>query len=205
MVTICIIIVTSVVSLIAMYNHQLFYRLCFSPTMIIQNKQWYRTFSYGLVHADFMHLFVNMFVLWFLGLQVEKAYLYLWGNPAGLGLYLLLYISALFFSTIPDIRKHADDDSYIAVGASGAISAIIFAGILLFPLQKLYILFIPIGIPSVIFGILYLIYSAYMDKYGHDNIGHNTHFWGAIYGFLFAIIFKWKLLVAFFTQILQIF
>ncbi len=202
MITIYIIIITSTVSLFAMRNRNLFYKLCLYPKLIVQNKQWYRTLSYGLIHADFMHLLVNMLVLYFFGTQVEKNYHYVWGDVGG-WLFLLLYVSSLFFSTLADVLKHANNDNYVAVGASGATSAVLFAGILLFPLQKIYIMFVPIGIPAVIFGAFYLIYSAYMDKHGKDNIGHNTHFWGAVYGFVFAIVFKWKLLLAFFVQILQ--
>ena len=102
-----------------------------------------------------------------------------------------------------DLKQYKDDYNYHAVGASGATSAVIFAGILLYPMQKIYIFFIPIGIPAFIFGILFLIYSAYMSRRNIDNIGHNAHFYGAVYGFFFTLMFDYKLIVHFFLNIVD--
>ena len=90
-------------------------------------------------------------------------------------------------SVLPSFGKHKNDPYYNAVGASGAVSAVVFASILFNPTNKITIFPVPIGIPSFIFGILYLIYSAYMGKRGKDNIGHDAHFWGAVYGVVFTI------------------
>lgn len=202
-INIAIIAVSTLVSVCCFNRPQWFYRLAFVPVCADRDNA-YRWFSYGLVHANWAHLLVNMFVLWCFGAMVEDAYQYMW-NERGKLLYLLLYVTALPISTYADGLRHRENTRYVAVGASGAVSAVVFASILLFPLRKFYIMFIPIGIPAVLFGIMYLLYEWYMDKKGQDHIGHKTHFWGAIYGFLFALIFRPRLLVGFVVQILQVF
>jgi membrane associated rhomboid family serine protease len=117
----------------------------------------------------------------------------------------MLYIGGLGFSTLFDMRKYNETPSYNAVGASGAVSAVLFASILIYPLGKISLLFIPIGIPSFIFGGLYLAYSAYMGKKNMDNIGHSAHFWGAIYGLILPIALKPSLFGNFLNQIMEFF
>lgn len=199
-----IIFVTFVVSLMAFNSSNVFNKLCFHPYTIVNSGQYNRLLTYGFIHGSWGHLLVNMFVLWMFGRVVESNFVYYF-DFKGHFLYLLMYLSAIVISSISDLKKHQYNSEYVAIGASGATSAVVFAYILLNPLQKLYVMFIPIGIPAALFGILYLIYSAYMDKYGNDNIGHNTHLWGAIYGIVFLIVIKPRLLLAFFSQILQIF
>ncbi|MBP5413079.1 MAG: rhomboid family intramembrane serine protease [Bacteroidales bacterium] len=201
---IIIIAITCVVSVISFSNAGYINRLAFVPSIITKDHGRYRYWTYGLVHAGWGHLIINMFVLWSFGSVVEDAYEYMW-NMAGKWVYVWLYVSALPISVISDGRRYKYNTSYISVGASGAVSAVVFASILLFPLQKLYIMFIPIGVPAAIFGMLYLFYSAYMGHKGGDNIAHHAHFWGAVYGFLFALLIKPRLIVAFFVQIFQVF
>ena len=199
-VTLLIIAVTILVSALA-WRHEAWYRsLLLHPFAVVQRGQWYRLFSYGLVHADWGHLLVNMFTLYFFGRSTEIFYVYCWGNRGHL-LFLLLYVSAMAVSCLYDLIRYGEQYDYRAVGASGAVSATLFASILAFPLQKIYIFFIPIGIPAFLFGVLFLVYSAYMSKRGGDNIGHATHFVGAIYGFLFALMFNYRLIFSFFNQI----
>ncbi len=190
-----IIIITTIVSLYAFNNRELFYKLSFIPYKIKQGEI-YRIFSYGLVHANFTHLFFNMLTLYFFGEVIEKDFRIIWGPTGGSILYIVLYISALFISSLSDLKKYADNYAYVAVGASGAISAVVFAFILLHPWAMLGVFFI-IPMPAIIFAVLYLLYSHYMAKRGGDNIGHNAHFWGALYGFIFPIIFKFSLIYLF--------
>jgi membrane associated rhomboid family serine protease len=129
---------------------------------------------------------------------VEQYYGYYFGLK-GILYYVLLYIGGTALSTLPSYGKHKDDYSYTAVGASGAVSAVVFASIVFDPLNKIYIFLIPIGIPAIIFGILYLAYSWYMGKKNIDNIGHDAHFWGAVFGFVFTILLKPVLLVQLFS------
>jgi membrane associated rhomboid family serine protease len=151
-----------------------------------------------------MHLLINMFVLFSFGRVVEVYYKELF-EVKGAFYYILLYVGAIAISVLPSFGKHKDDPGYNAVGASGAVSAVVFASILFEPLAKIYLFFIPIGIPAAIFGVLYLIYSAYMGKRGKDNIGHDAHFGGAIFGIVFTICLKPKIVLYFIGQISQLF
>jgi len=188
-VTIIIIIGTVIVSLLAFNNREIFRRLAFNAYDIKHFKNYYRFFSYALIHADWIHLFVNMMVLYSFGRTVEQYYGMLFGVK-GIFYFILLYVGGVALSTLPSYGKHKDDYSYTAVGASGAVSAVVFSFIIFDPLNKLMIFPIPIGIPAIIFGALYLIYSAYMGKKNIDNVGHDAHFWGAIFGFMFTIALK---------------
>ncbi|HOT89595.1 MAG TPA: rhomboid family intramembrane serine protease [Bacteroidales bacterium] len=199
-----IILLTSAISIPAFSNRAFFDKMKFNAFIIKENKQWYRFISYGLIHADWMHLLINMFVLYSFGEQVEMMFIYIFGLK-GTILFLILYVSAIFISAYPSYEKHKNNSWYNAVGASGAVSAILFSSILLLPSSKIYLLFIPFPIPAVIFGILYLIYSAYMAKKAVDNIGHDAHFWGAIYGLTFPIVLKPSLFLNFINQIENIF
>jgi membrane associated rhomboid family serine protease len=203
-ITIIILAITVLVSVAAWKRRTLFEKMIFHAPPVLYNKEWHRLFSYGFLHANWGHLFINMFVLWMFGRNVEAAYSYLFGIK-GLFLFLFLYLSAIVVSSLYDLKKQRDNYKFRAVGASGAVSAILFAYILLFPTQSLYFMFIPIPIPAALFGVLYLIYSSYMSKKKIDNIGHDSHFWGGVYGFLFILPFKWKLIISFFVQIMQVF
>jgi len=193
-VTLVIILITVVVSVLAFSNQELFRRLVFNAYDIKHFKNTYRFLSYALIHGDWIHLLVNMMVLFSFGRIVEQYYGFYFGLK-GILYYLLLYVGGTALSTLPSYGKHKDDYSYTAVGASGAVSAVVFASIVFDPLNKIYIFLIPFGIPAIIFGILYLVYSWYMGKKNIDNIGHDAHFWGAVFGFVFTILLKPVLLL----------
>ena len=178
---------TVIITLMAFQNRELFHNLKFNAYLIKQKKQSWRFFSYALVHADWLHLLVNMYVLYSFGGMVEHIFQGVFGN-IGILYYLLLYVGGVIFSTLFDYWKQKDNPYYNAVGASGAVSAIIFASILLVPEGSIYIFPIPFALPSWVFGGLYLVYSAYMGKKGIDNIGHNAHLWGAVFGIVYTII-----------------
>ena len=144
--------------------------------------------SYGLVHGGWGHLFFNMLTLYFFGTVVERYFQAAFGNTPGIILYVVLYISAIAVSTVGDLVKYSDDFGYNAVGASGAVSAVLFASILFEPKMGIYIYLIPIPVPGYLFAPLYLLYCWYMAKRNMDNIGHTAHFWGAVYGLLFPLI-----------------
>ena len=199
-ITLFLIIVTVAISVTTWRRPDLFGRMLFHAPSIHYSKEWYRILSYGFLHSGWAHLFINMFVLWMFGKNVEATYVYLFGLK-GHFLYLFLYLSAIIISTLYDLKKRKDDYNYRAVGASGAVSAVLFSFIFLYPLDKVYFLFIPIGIPAIIFGIFYLVYSSHMSKQNIDNIGHDAHFWGGVYGFLFVLPFQWELIFGFIDQI----
>lgn len=192
-ITIIIIAATVIVSLIAFSNRELFHKLAFSAYSIKHSKDSYRFLSYALIHADWIHLLVNMMVLYSFGRIVEAYYGFYFGTK-GILYYLLLYLGGTALSTLPSYGKHKDNWNYTAVGASGAVSAVLFASIIFDPMSKIMIFPIPIGIPSILFGPLYLAYSWYMGKKNIDNVGHDVHFWGAIFGFVFTVILKPSLL-----------
>ena len=187
MVTIIIIVVTCAVSLFCFYGGG-FDALKFRAYDVWHRMQWYRMFSYGLVHGGWGHLFFNMLTLYFFGSVVEQYFKLVFGDTVGILLYVVLYLSAIAVSTVGDLIKYRDDWSYTAVGASGAVSAVLFASILFEPKMGIYIYLIPIPIPGFIFAPLYLLYCWYMAKRNADNIGHSAHFWGAVYGLLFPLI-----------------
>ncbi len=202
--TIFLIALTALISVLAFNRRDIFDKLKFNAYYIHHDKQWYRFLSYGLVHADWMHLLINMFVLYSFGEIVEQFFTYYFEFKGYLYL-LLLYAGAIGFSTLFDYGKHKNDIYYNAVGASGAVSAVVFASIILYPAGKIFLFFIPIGIPAPVFGILYLVYSAYMAKKGTSIIGHSAHFWGAIFGIVFTIAVNPKFILLFVNYLEGIF
>jgi len=186
-ITLIIIIVTTLVSLSGFGSHKIIDDLIFYPPAVSKQKQWWRFFTCGLIHADFGHLILNMYALYIFGRSVEKAFVEIFGRHGGL-VYLLMYISALVVCLLPTYRKHRDDYNYRSLGASGAVSAVVFCFILLYPLQKLGLIFFPVMIPGFIFGTLYLVVSSILEKRSRDNINHSAHIWGALYGVAFLIV-----------------
>ena len=173
----------------------------FNAYEIKRKKEWYRFFSHGLIHADWVHLGLNIYVLYLFGGKVEHEFIKEFGMVRGIVNYLLLYIGGLAVSSFYSYAKHQDNPNYNSLGASGAVSAVVFASIALFPMDKLGIILIPFYIPGVIFGALYLLYSNYMAKKQLDNIGHDAHFWGALFGFVITFVFNPSLLSSFVNQI----
>lgn len=189
----------------ALRNNDLFDRLKFNATIIGTQRQFYRFLSYGFVHADYIHLMVNMYVLYIFGRYIEGVYSFIFGVK-GPYLFLVLYMGSLVISTTAAYKKHRNNEWYNAVGASGAVSALVFSYILINPLGGIGLVFIPsLNIPAFVFGILYLVYSAYMAKKGSDNIGHDAHFWGAVAGFVYTAAMKPTLLLRFVELISQTF
>lgn len=201
---IAIIVITSLVSVYALFNRDVFDRMKFNAHAIKHFGQGWRFFSYGLIHADWMHLLVNMFVLFSFGKVVSDTFQFYF-DAKGYLFYILLYIGGIVFSVLFDFGKYKDDMYYNAVGASGAVSAVVFSSIIIYPTDSLYLMFIPFPIPAAVFGVLYLVYSAVMAKRASDNIGHNAHFWGAVFGVVFTIAIKPRLAVEFLEQIKTLF
>lgn len=202
MITLTIIIATVVVSAINMGNASGKDKLMFNAYMINQRKEWYRFFSSGLIHADWVHLGFNMFSLYMFGGAVESMYKYndVYG-PKGVLLFIILYVSSLATSSLYSYEKHKNNVYYNALGASGAVSAVIFAYIVLAPTQKLMFVFLPIPIPAYLFGLIFLGVEYYLGKRGQSNIGHDAHFWGAVYGVVYTIALKPRLALDFIEQI----
>lgn len=203
MITYIIIGLTVITSIQAMSNYEMKNKMMFNAYAIHHRKEWYRFFSSGMIHADWMHLFFNMFSLFMIGINVEKAYSRydVYGGKGAL-FFILLYVGGLFMSSLYSYEKHKNNSYYNALGASGAVSAVVFAFVILFPTQKIGIMFIPPVIPAYIFGFIYLGIEYYLGKKGNTNIGHDAHFWGAVYGALFTIALKPSLFTRFIHQII---
>lgn len=185
--TLVIMVITGLVSLAAMQNRELFSKLMFNAYMVKHANEWYRVVTHAFIHSGWMHLFVNMWVLWIFGESTESFFGAFRGN-AGPFLFGALYLGGVLFATLPSYRRHQDNFSYNAVGASGAVAAVLFSAIYFTPTIGLYLMMIPIPIPAVIFGIGYLILEWYLDKNSNDNVAHDAHFWGAAFGFIFSVL-----------------
>lgn len=185
-ITIIIIAATSILSLMAFNNHNLMDQFIFYPPAV-RRGQFYRFFSCGLIHADWGHLIFNMISLYLFGEIVEMKFVEAFGRMGKL-VYLGMYVLALAASVIPTYINNKDNYHYRSLGASGAVSAVIFAGILFFPLLPLGLFFIPIYVAGFVFGIIYLLVSGWLDKRGDSNINHSAHIFGALFGIGFTII-----------------
>lgn len=184
-ITIIIIAITVLVSLAAFNNMELMNKLIFWPARMDGPSEYHRFITSGLIHADYIHLFFNMYVLWIFGEGIE----YIFSDVLGRGyLFPMLYIFGLLAASLPSFAKHREDHYYRALGASGAVGSVLFSYIYFFPWKTLYIFF-AIPVPAIVFGILYLVYSAYAAKKGQDNIGHDAHFYGSLFGFVFTFVF----------------
>lgn len=192
--TLVLILFTALVSISAFGQRRLLDQLIFDPIAITQRGQWYRFFSSGLIHADWEHLLFNMLSLYLFGPIVEEAFqsprLFAeYGRP----LYYSLYGIALPLSLLPTYVQHKHNKRYRSLGASGAVSAIVFAGILFNPTAKMGFFLIPPIIPGYIFGPLYLLISAWLGKRGGDAINHSAHISGAIAGVTLTCLLAWGL------------
>ncbi|MFW5656417.1 MAG: rhomboid family intramembrane serine protease [Bacteroidota bacterium] len=196
MITLIIIIITALVTVAAFNDAGIFARLQLNPFQVYHRKEWYRLVTHGFIHVDWGHLIFNMLTLYFFGDAVEAML----GNPL---YYILFYLAAIGISSLTTLFKHKDNYNYNSVGASGGVAAVIFASILLNPQIKIMIMFIPIPISGFIFGILYLIYSQYMSRRNADNINHDAHFLGAVFGFTFPILLNVDYFNEFINQIFR--
>lgn len=195
------------VSLSANGKPDLYSKLLFNPYQVFHRKEWWRIFSHGLIHDNnnIMHLGFNMYVLYSFGNSVEAILI---NHLGGLGIayFLLIYIGGMAIATLPSILKHRDNYGYNSVGASGAVSAVLFSMIAFAPFSGgIGILFIPISIPPLVFGVLYLAYEKYMEKRGGTNIAHDAHIWGAVFGFLFTLLFVPDAFMNFIAELLDVF
>ena len=202
MITVIIILITVVISWKCFSDAVLFESLSLRPSIIIKQKKVYRMVTHAFVHNDWQHLLFNMFTLFFMGKPVEQIVKATFEQNYAL-LYLLIYFGGAIFASLYSVIKQRNNTSYCAVGASGAVSAIVFSFILFEPLQKLYLFALPIGIPSFVFGILFLIASLYLMKKNNDAISHDAHISGAIWGFVLPIIIQPELFPHFINQILN--
>jgi len=183
-VTIALIAANVIVSLMAFNNQDILSKAIMWPYGVKRHNQYYRFVTSGFIHAYYMHLFFNMFTLYFFGRAVESIF-----TIAGLGgkvAFLALYFLGLIASDIPTFLKHRNNYNYHCLGASGAVSAVVFAAIVFNPWAPIYI-FAALPVASVIYAVLYIAYCVTMSRRGGDNINHDAHLWGALFGLGFTI------------------
>ncbi|MEO6230466.1 MAG: rhomboid family intramembrane serine protease [Ferruginibacter sp.] len=191
-ITIMIIAVTCIVSFISFSNRNMMDKLIFYPPAVTNDNEWYRFFSCGLLHKDFAHLGFNMYALYLFGegqnkSGVEYQFIEMF-QGTGRILYLIMYVAALGVCLIPTYIKHKNDYYYRSLGASGAVSAVVFASILFRPLGYMGLIFIPVYMVSFLFGFIYLAITYFLDKSGKGNINHSAHLWGSLFGMVFVFL-----------------
>ena len=195
--TLVLILLTAAISYVAFSNARLMNALILWPPAVTRGGQVHRLLSYGLVHADFSHLLFNMITLYFFGGTMERLF-----EPyIGAVGFVLFYASALLVSILPTYLRHRHDAGYRSLGASGAVSAVLFAYILIDPWSLLLVFFVPV--PAIIFAVLYVGYTIWAEKRGGDNINHQAHLWGAVYGMLFTVILEPRVPAMFLQQLLS--
>jgi membrane associated rhomboid family serine protease len=187
-----IVVVTSLISIFAFSNHRAVEELSLKPVLVYHRFHIHRIFTHSFIHADWVHLIVNMYVLFIFGEVCMNNFALYFGDKAGL-YFLELYFFSLAFSSVYSIIKYKNNPNYSAVGASGAVMAVVFTTIFFDPWNKLWF-FGVVPVPGIVFGLLYLGYSVYMGKKNRDNIGHDAHFFGALFGLIFPVIVEPQLL-----------
>lgn len=198
--TLIIIVITAAFSIMAFNRAELMARYQFNAYMIYHRKQYYRFITHAFLHADWMHLIINMLVLYSFGQFVEGNLHYYFGSisPA---LYLILYFGAVILSSISTFRKHKDDHWYNAVGASGAVSAVMFSSVVFGPFMMIYLYGI-IPLPALLWAALYVGYSVYAGSKANDNINHDAHLWGGLFGMIFTLVLSPDIASRFLDQLL---
>jgi len=196
-ITLVIVVATCLVSWLAFNNRQLLDRLILWPPAVDRSRQYDRLVTHGFIHADLGHLLFNMITLFFFGRPVEQVMV----ERIGAVGFVLFYLSAIVVAILPTYLKHRHDAQYRSLGASGAVSAVLFAFILMAPWTGIYIFFIPIPIPAILYAVFYVGYSIWMDRRGSDNVNHSAHLWGAGYGVLFALVMEPGLVSHFLTEL----
>jgi membrane associated rhomboid family serine protease len=185
--------ITLITSIYAFYNQNVLGKMMLHPYSVSRGQGLFTLITSGLIHRDTMHLLFNMMSYYFFAFNLEQV--------IGHWQFGLLYVVSLVLSDMPSVLKNRDNYNYYSLGASGAISAVIFGSILYFPTAEMGLIFLPIRIPAYIFGILYLVYCTYASKYSRDSINHDAHLYGALSGLMITILLNPPVLPAFILQI----
>lgn len=200
--TIIIIIITAVVSVGAFNRPDLMEKLQFNASKIWHQKEYYRLITHGFVHANWEHLIVNMIVLLSFGRAIEAYFHSGFGRMAN-AYFLILYVGGLIIANAYALFKHRNNYYYNAVGASGAVSAVLFSAIFFEPWENIYF-FGVLPMPGIVFAVLYLVYSYYMSRKQQDQIAHDAHFLGALFGFIYPVLLNGRLLERFIDKLFML-
>jgi membrane associated rhomboid family serine protease len=199
-ITLGLIIANVIFSLIGFSNNDLVDKTIMWPYRVARENQYYRFITSGFLHADWMHLIFNMFTFFFFGIGLEY-YLKTYGLGGNLA-YLALYFLGLIVSDIPSFIKHKNDYQYRSLGASGAVSAVVFATIVFNPWSTIR-LYGFIQMSAAVFALLYIVYCVYMGKKNADHVNHDAHLWGSLFGLVFILVLIGVLRPELFTAILE--
>ncbi len=183
-----LLLITGLVSLIGFSNKNIMYSLAHIPHIEARDKSYYRWISCGFLHADMFHLLINAFVIFQFGNYVEAQYKAHLGEALGQNIYFAFYLLNIGAASVLSYYREKNNPSYTGVGASGGAAGLLFSYILLNPWHKLSLYGI-VPIPAVIFGVMYIVYESYLGKQNRDNIAHDAHISGAIFGFIFSSVF----------------
>jgi membrane associated rhomboid family serine protease len=195
-VTIVLIVINVAASLYAWNRPDIFQRWLLNPYAVRHRNQYERFITSGFIHSNYMHLLFNMFTLYFFGPWVEHYY-GTHSDGSGVGLFLALYFVSMIIADVPTFLKNRNNPNYNSLGASGAVSAVVFSSIMFQPLNTIYVFFVPM--PGFVLGGLYLLYSYYQGRRMADNINHDAHLYGALFGIIFTIAI-WPGVVPHFIQ-----
>ena len=196
-VTYVLIGITALVSWQAFNNRQLLDRLILWPPAIDRHKQYDRLVTHGFIHADMQHLLFNMITLFFFGRVIEPVFV----ERIGVVGFAAFYLSAIVMAIMPTYFRHRHDSHYRSLGASGAVSAVLFSYILFAPWSLIFVFFIPV--PAIVYAVAYVGYSIWMDRHGGDNVNHSAHLWGAAYGVMFTLLMEPRVLQHFLARVTQ--
>lgn len=196
-----LIIVTVLTSLYAWNNESVMRNWIFNPYIVRKKKQFHRFITSGFIHNDYIHLFFNMFTMYFFGESIERTYLSIYGG-AGAFYFLALYFLGILISDLPTYFKHRHNPGYNSLGASGGVSAIIFSWIIFYPTQSIYIWGL-LPLPGFLLGVLFLVYSYYEGKRLGGRINHDAHLFGALFGIVFTIVTVPAVIGSFFDQLMR--
>ena len=195
--TLLLIGVTVALSWFCFERPRLLERLLLWSPAIQRQHQYDRFVTHGFVHADWQHLLFNMITLYFFGRQVEQLFV----PYIGAGGFVLFYLSAIVVAMLPTYLRHRHDPRYRSLGASGAVSAVLFVFILVAPWSLIFVFFLPV--PAILYALMYVGYSVWADRNAHDNINHSAHLAGAAYGVLFTVAMEPGVLASFLSRLLS--
>jgi len=210
-ITYLLLVATVLISVKAFSDNDFKWKMMFNPYNVVHHKQWYRSFTHAFIHADWMHLGFNMYVLYMFGVEMDSnIYMYKSLEPALVDLYgakgylyfACLYVGGILFATVISLQRHKDNMHYNSLGASGAVMAVVFGYIVLNPTAEMGLLFIPVYVPAYIFGPILLLIEYLLGKRGGTGIAHEAHFAGAIFGLVFMCLIDIDLMFEFFQKII---
>ena len=188
---------TALVSWRAFEDRRLMDRLILWPPAIDRHRQYDRLLTHGFVHADMTHLLFNMITLFFFGRMIEPVF----AGRIGAAGFAAFYLSAIVMAIMPTYFRHRHDRNYRSLGASGAVSAVLFSYILFAPWTLIFVMFIPV--PAIVYAVAYIGYSIWMDRRGGDNVNHSAHLWGAAYGVMFTLLLEPRVFQHFLSKLMQ--